>query len=86
MSQQPAPDRAILWPRIDQPGHEIAIRAAWLSLPSLALEPLEPEYRRTGPAAYRYESAGGCLVRDLDVDDTGFVVEYPGIWSEERLV
>lgn len=69
--------------RLAEGGHA-AVRAAWLRFPSFDLEPLEQEYRRTGPTAYRYESAGGSFVRDLAVDDTGFVVDYPGIWSEEH--
>lgn len=63
-------------------GESAAVRAAWLRFPSFALQPLEQEYRRTGPTAYRYESAGGSFVRELEVDESGFVVEYPGIWRE----
>jgi hypothetical protein len=64
-------------------GAEALARAAWLRFPSFALEPLDQLYRRTGEAAYRYESAGGTFVRDLRVNAAGFVTEYPGFWQIE---
>jgi len=64
-------------------GEEAPVRAAWLRFPSLRLEPLDQVYRRTAPAAYRYESAGGSFVADLEVDGAGFVTRYPGIWEVE---
>ena len=61
-------------------GEEAEVRAAWLRFPSFVLEPLPQLYRLTAEHAYRYESAGGAFVRDLEVDDAGFVTDYPGIW------
>jgi hypothetical protein len=65
-------------------GASAPVRAAWLRFPSFALEPLDQLYRRTGPTSYRYESADGTFVRDLRVNDTGFVVDYPGLWEVEE--
>jgi hypothetical protein len=62
-------------------GEEAEVRAAWLRFPGFTLEPLEQRYRRTGEHAWRYESAGGAFVRDLTVNDSGFVVSYPGLWE-----
>jgi hypothetical protein len=59
-------------------GQEADVRAAWLRFPSFTLEPLAQRYRRTGPTVYRYESAGGRFVADLETDDVGFVTRYPG--------
>lgn len=67
-------------------GAEAPVRAAWLRFPSFALEPLDQRYRRTGEACYRYESAGGVFVRDLQVNAAGFVTEYPGFWQVEGAV
>lgn len=64
-------------------GREAKVRAAWLRFPGFALEPLEQVYRRTGAATYRYESAGGRFVTDLEVDPAGFVTRYPGFWEVE---
>ncbi|MBM3218155.1 MAG: hypothetical protein FJZ38_05625 [Candidatus Rokubacteria bacterium] len=63
-------------------GHSVPVRAAWLRFPSFALEPFEQTYRRLGPTAYRYESAGG-FAADLDVDANGFPTRYGDIWHAE---
>jgi hypothetical protein len=65
-------------------GQEAGVRAAWLRFPSFKLEPLEQIYRRTGPSFYRYESAGGRFVTDLEVDEAGFVTHYPNLWRVEE--
>jgi hypothetical protein len=62
-------------------GQEAEVRAAWLRFPSFRLERLEQVYRRTGPSVYRYESAGGTFVRDLEVNEAGFVTLYPELWQ-----
>jgi len=64
-------------------GEEASVRAAWLRFPSFTLEPLEQIYRRTGATTYVYESAGGRFVRELIVNEAGFVTLYPGIWQAE---
>jgi len=60
-------------------GESAPARAAWLSFPELALEPLDQEYRRTGPSTYRYGADG--FDSELEVDDAGFIVRYPGRWE-----
>lgn len=64
-------------------GEEARVRAAWLRFPGFRLEPLEQVYRRLDETTYRYESAGGRFVRDLPVNEAGFVVRYPEIWEPE---
>lgn len=64
-------------------GQEARVRAAWLRFPSFVLEPIEQVYRRLDVTTYRYESAGGRFVRQLEVDAVGFVVRYPGLWEVE---
>jgi hypothetical protein len=65
-------------------GQEAKVRAAWLRFPSFEFELLEQVYRRLGPTTYRYESAGGSFVADLEVDEAGFVTHYPELWEIER--
>jgi hypothetical protein len=65
-------------------GEDASVRAAWLRFPQFTVEVLEQVYRRTAPSTYRYESAGGAFVRDLIVDYSGFVLDYPGLWTAER--
>jgi uncharacterized protein len=64
-------------------GQAATVVAAWLKFPSFALEPLPQVYRRLDEATYRYESSGGEFVADLQVDPSGFVLDYPGIWNAE---
>lgn len=64
-------------------GEGADVRAAWLRFPGFELEPLEQRYTRTGENTYRYDSGGGAFVRDLTVDDAGFVTLYPGFFEEE---
>ena len=64
-------------------GQEAAVRAAWVRFPSFTLEPLEQQYRRIDVATYRYESAGGRFVADLQVNAAAFVTHYPRFWQAE---
>jgi hypothetical protein len=61
-------------------GEQAAVRAAWVRFPELTVEVLEQTYARLSEETYAYESAGGTFRRELTVNETGFVVEYPGLW------
>ena len=64
-------------------GEQAAVRAAWVRFPELTLELLEQTYARLTEDSYRYESGNGTVRRDLKVDETGFVLEYPELWRAE---
>jgi hypothetical protein len=64
-------------------GGEGAVSAAWLRFPSFRLERLDQTYRRTGERSYRYESADGAFVRDIQVNEAGLVTRYPDFWEAE---
>jgi hypothetical protein len=64
-------------------GASARVRAAWLRFPSFTLEPLEQTYLRLSENRYRYESAGGTFVAQVNVDDAGLVVDYGEVWSRE---
>lgn len=64
-------------------GEQAVVRAAWLRFPSFALEPLQQRYHRLDSRLYRYESGGGRFTADLQVDESGFVTCYPGVWEAE---
>lgn len=68
------------------PGEAADVRAAWLPFPSLELEPLPQRYVRESETTYRYESRGGQFTRVLQVDPSGFVLSYPGIWEAEGVL
>jgi hypothetical protein len=64
-------------------GEEAEAQAAWLGFPSFTLEPLEQCYYRIDVATYRYESAGGRFITELQVNAAGFVTHYPNFWQIE---
>jgi hypothetical protein len=66
-------------------GARAEVRAAWWRFPSLTLEPLEQVYQRLDAGTYRYESAGGRFVADLEVDASGLVTHYPGFCRVEGI-
>ena len=68
--------------RLDFPvGEDRAMTAAWVRFPELTLEPLAQEYRRLAERRYRYSSAGGSFVAELEVDEQGLVATYGQIWA-----
>jgi hypothetical protein len=64
-------------------GHEAEVHAAWLRFPTFKLERLEQIYRRTGPSNYRYDSAGGSFIRELQLNEAGLVTSYPDFFELE---
>ena len=66
-------------------GESAAVNAAWLRFPSFKLERLAQRYHRLDENRYRYESAGGQFVAELNVDPSGFVIDYPNLWQAEAV-
>lgn len=64
-------------------GQKTRVRAAWLRFPSFALEPLDQSYERLGERMFRYESAGGKFVADLEVSEAGLPQRYGNLWTIE---
>ena len=64
-------------------GQQAEVKAAWLRFPSFELEPFPQVYTRLDEFTYRYSSGGGTFVRDLTVNNAGFVTDYPGLWQAE---
>jgi uncharacterized protein len=64
-------------------GEEAEVKAAWLRFPGFELERLVQVYTRLDEFRYRYSSSGGEFVRELTVNEVGFVVDYPGFWTAD---
>jgi hypothetical protein len=62
-------------------GEAVEVTAAWVRFPELTIEPLPQRYTRLTDRRYRYESAGGAFVAEIEVDDLGLVVTYEGGWQ-----
>ena len=65
-------------------GEAAPVRTAWVRFPAFRLELFEQVYTRLEERRYRFESADGEFVRNLDVDPDGLVLEYPGLWTAVR--
>jgi hypothetical protein len=61
-------------------GETVAVTAAWVRFPELTIEPLPQSYTRLAETRYRYASAGGAFVAEIEVDDLGLVKTYEGGW------
>jgi len=57
-----------------------SVTASWIKFPELTVEPLSQRYTRTAKNIYRYESDTG-FSADIQFDDLGLVVAYPGGWE-----
>lgn len=62
-------------------GGSAEIVTAHVSVPDLSLSADPQRYTRTASHGYRYESLDSDFTRDVSVDDDGFVLEYPGLFS-----
>ena len=62
-------------------GESSPVTAAWVRFPGLEVLPLSQTYERTDESRYRY--ASGNFTADLEVDEHGLVLDYPGGWLRE---
>lgn len=68
--------------RLDpQPGAEIPAPAAYYLEFTLELGIVEQTYRRAAPDKLHYRSPAYNYDETLTVSETGFITEYPGLWS-----
>lgn len=65
------------------PGEEQAISVAYIALPELSLSRVGQRYTRVDDRTVRYVSETRDFVRDIALDDDGFVLEYPGLFTRE---
>ena len=59
-------------------GDSAPVAAAWVRFADLTVEVIEQTYERVGELGYRYRA--GSFTADLEVDDAGLVLDYPGLW------
>ena len=64
-------------------GQAAVVRSAWVLLPDFRLERLEQEYRRLSGSRVAYSAPGTGYRAELEVDEVGLVVRYPGLWEAE---
>lgn len=64
-----------------QPGQTEDIRVTFIHVPSLAVEPWNQRYTGISDGTVRYESVDSDFRRELEIDEDGLVVEYPGLFT-----
>lgn len=64
-------------------GQATDVRVAWLDLPDPSLVPLPQRYERRTAHSYWYDSPTVPYQAMLDIADSGFVRDYPGLWKME---
>jgi hypothetical protein len=67
-----------------EPDRAQTLWMAYIRLPELTVEPAAQDYTRLDaadpPTRFRYRSRATGFTAELEVDDDGLVLEYPGIW------
>jgi hypothetical protein len=56
---------------------------AWLDVPDVSLTLLPQRCERRTSTTYWYESPQGPYAAYLEIADSGFVRDYPGLWALE---
>ena len=69
------PVRRLMW----SAGLPVDLDVAYVSVPELTVRLARQRYTLLADRLYRYES--GSFQADLPVDQDGFVLDYPGIWT-----
>jgi len=63
-----------------QAGQSAEILVVYIQLPTLQVTTDRQRYTRLDADHYRYESVDSDFTRDIEVDDCGLVVTYPGLF------
>ena len=61
-------------------GDSLDITTAYIAFPELSLATDPQRYTRIDLRRYRYDSRDSDFTRDIEVDDAGLVVNYPGLF------
>jgi hypothetical protein len=67
-----------------QVGQTANIPVAWLDVPDGTLDLLQQRYERRTAETYWYEAPRFAYTALLQVNTTGFVVNYPTLWAEDH--
>jgi hypothetical protein len=68
------------------PGATAIITVAHVIAPQLTVTPRDQRYSNLGNGVYRFESLDDGFSADLAVDESGFVVHYPGLFRRRARV
>jgi len=63
------------------PGERRELSAAWVSAPALTVAPMAQAYTRLEDHRYLFESLASGFRAELELDDDGLVLDYPGVFE-----
>jgi uncharacterized protein len=63
-------------------GESATIDVAWVEFPSFVVQRAAQRYTRLRDRVYRFEHLTTSFVAELEVDSSGLVVVYPGLWEQ----
>lgn len=69
-----------------EPGSTATITVAHVIAPELTVTPRPQRYSKLGDGIYRFENLDDGFTADLTVDESGFVVDYPGLFRRRAKV
>ena len=52
----------------------------YINLPACECKPVKQRYTNLGNNIYKYENLATGFISNIEVDEDGYVVNYPGIW------
>ncbi|MBW8686969.1 putative glycolipid-binding domain-containing protein [Chitinophaga rhizophila] len=65
-------------------GESREINVVYFDLPAMDMKPVKQRYTRLSTLRYKYETLYSGFTAEIEVDDQGFVIDYPEIW--ERVI
>ncbi len=65
-----------------QEGQSAQVEAVWVRFPSLSVERLQQRYTRIEHNRYQYEGLSSGYQTQLEVDESGIVISYFGVWRQ----
>lgn len=63
------------------PGERRELSAAWVNAPALTVAPMAQAYTRLGEHRYLFESLESGFRAELELDDDGLVLDFPGVFE-----
>ena len=58
-------------------GESAEVKAVYIRVPELTMEPMRQRYTNLGGGRYRYENLASGFAAEITVDEQGLVVDYP---------
>jgi hypothetical protein len=65
-----------------QEGQSAQVDAVWVRFPSLSIQRLQQRYTRIERNRYQYEGLSPGYQTQLEVDESGIVISYFGVWRQ----